>query len=270
MQKLKAIGVWQSVQGLSVVAISLALVGAVGLIGCGVGPGGAGDGSSLAELGAGDALPNDEGGPSAGETSTISGEGELVIETHGEGAVDEVWESGLVTLTAVPAAGWAFNGWEGIISQDNPVTILPDEAQLIEAHFVLLMVDSDLDGIFDGEDACSDTMPGLEVDDEGCASDQLDADGDGVSDAVDVCSETPAGEPVDVLGCGISQRDSDGDGVFDILDLCPSTPAGVMVNRDGCGPSQRDTDVDGVPDNLDRCPDTPPGVAVNEVGCPRD
>ncbi len=81
----------------------------------------------------------------------------------------------------------------------------------------------------------------------------VDTDGDGVDDGDDLCPGTPSGEPVDGDGCGASQLDADNDGVSDADDLCPGTPAGDPVNGDGCGASQLDTDNDGVSDDADMC-----------------
>jgi OOP family OmpA-OmpF porin len=58
-----------------------------------------------------------------------------------------------------------------------------------------------------------------------------DADGDGVYDEDDQCPGTPPGVEVDSVGCPI---DSDRDGVPDYLDKCPGTPFGARVDSDGC------------------------------------
>lgn len=59
----------------------------------------------------------------------------------------------------------------------------------------------------------------------------VDSDGDGVEDGQDQCPGTPAGAPVDAMGCVV---DSDGDGVTDDLDQCPGTEAGAVVDEKGC------------------------------------
>lgn len=89
-------------------------------------------------------------------------------------------------------------------------------------------VDSDGDGVADGDDQCPDTPQGVKVDDKGCP---LDSDGDGVADYMDKCPDTPKGAPVDANGCPL---DSDGDGVADYMDKCPNTPAGATVDSEGC------------------------------------
>jgi OmpA-OmpF porin, OOP family len=120
-------------------------------------------------------------------------------------------------------------------------------------------LDSDGDGVLDGEDQCPDTPRGMAVDSSGCP---LDTDGDGVADSLDKCPATPRGVPVDAKGCPL---DSDGDGVYDHLDKCPATAAGVPVDKMGC---PLDSDGDGVYDHLDKCPDTPRGLLVDKKGCP--
>ncbi len=99
---------------------------------------------------------------------------------------------------------------------------------------------------------------------------ELDSDGDGVPDGNDACPNTPYGVVVDPRGCpiiapaAVGDSDSDGDGVPDNLDRCPGTPAGMAVGADGC---PVDEDNDGVPNINDDCPRTPPGFKVNERGC---
>ena len=88
--------------------------------------------------------------------------------------------------------------------------------------------DSDNDGIADRDDQCPNTMPGVKVDEFGCA---LDGDNDGVPDYIDKCPFTPKGVKVDPDGCPL---DSDLDGVPDYLDKCPATPFGTVVDAEGC------------------------------------
>ena len=141
--------------------------------------------------------------------------------------------------------------------------------------------DSDLDGVADREDVCSDTPRLAQVTEHGCP---IDSDDDGVYDGIDRCEQTARGVIVDGAGCGV---DLDGDLVFDGLDRCPDSPRGATVDADGvadgldrcpdtasgvlvdattgCG---RDTDDDGVFDGIDVCAETPNGVEVDVKGCP--
>ncbi len=121
--------------------------------------------------------------------------------------------------------------------------------------------DSDMDGVVDHFDICSNTPVGVPVDSVGCP---VDTDKDGVPDYIDKCPNTPEGIAVNSYGC---PQDSDEDGVPDYLDKCPNTPLRVKVNSKGC---PVDTDMDGVPDYLDKCPDTPQDISVDETGCPID
>ncbi|NMC44026.1 MAG: OmpA family protein, partial [candidate division Zixibacteria bacterium] len=120
-------------------------------------------------------------------------------------------------------------------------------------------IDSDHDGVADGNDNCPGTPMGAKVDKSGCP---LDADGDGVYDGLDKCPDTPKGATVDATGCPL---DSDKDGVYDGLDKCPGTPAGLEVDKFGC---PYDADQDGVADSLDKCLGTPKGIKVDATGCP--
>nr|WP_299338167.1 thrombospondin type 3 repeat-containing protein [Allomuricauda sp.] len=130
------------------------------------------------------------------------------------------------------------------------------------------LADSDSDGVVDLFDKCANTDPGLEVDAEGCASNQLDDDNDGVTNDRDLCPNTTAGAAVDANGCAADQTiDDDGDGVNNLEDVCPDTPTGETVDASGCSDSQLDYDNDGVMNSLDQCADTPLGEAVNSNGC---
>ena len=98
-----------------------------------------------------------------------------------------------------------------------------------------IVIDTDGDGVGDGEDLCPGTPPGTQVNADGCP----DADGDGVADTDDLCPGTPPGTQVDADGC----PDADGDGVPDTDDLCPETPPGTPVDADGCPISTEFTSV---------------------------
>ena len=81
---------------------------------------------------------------------------------------------------------------------------------------IVLLRDTDGDGVLDGDDFCPDTASGEIVDEVGCANAQVDADGDGVCD-LDAASGGPA------MCAGI--------------DRCPGTviPEAVPTSKRGLG-----------------------------------
>ncbi|MBL4674090.1 MAG: thrombospondin type 3 repeat-containing protein, partial [Arenicella sp.] len=83
--------------------------------------------------------------------------------------------------------------------------------------------DDDVDGVFNGDDICSDTVAGASVDADGCSAVQLasDADGDGIHDYLDQCPNTPAGETPNAEGCSQYQFNADGDGIPNVDDPYP-------------------------------------------------
>jgi outer membrane protein OmpA-like peptidoglycan-associated protein len=166
-----------------------------------------------------------------------------------------------------------------------------------------MVLDTDGDGIPDGEDACprrAEDVDGFE-DDDGCPD--PDNDGDGIPDALDQCpleAEVLNGL-TDEDGCPDQvapppDGDADGDGVKDGADRCPFEPraASEAARGDGCpdyvaprdvpapvaavmqptprlpDPSTTDTDGDGIMDDTDACPqraEDKDGFA-DEDGCP--
>ena len=246
---------WRSTLRISGACLVL-VVGAAVLGGC----------AGTDATGNGDNLDGTE--PTAGATRTPA-DTEIAVTTQGQGSVSQVARGGLVTLTAEPDAGWAFDGWSRVDSQANPLTVRAADVTQIEARFVLATTgDADQDGVPDVDDACLGTLPGSVVDEAGCAASQRDTDGDGVHDHLDACSDTPAGATVDDTGCAASQLDDDADTVANDQDACPDTPARAVVDAEGCAASQRDTDSDGVPDDIDLCPGTLAGLLeIDEQGC---
>ena len=109
-------------------------------------------------------------------------------------------------------------------------------------------VDTDKDGVLDGDDKCR-LVAGLAIYD-GCP----DTDGDSIQDSQDDCPNQAG--LAQFNGC----PDRDNDNVADKNDVCPDVP-GLPVFK-GCP----DTDEDGIPDNKDKCP-SKAGSAEGE-GCP--
>jgi len=160
-----------------------------------------------------------------------------------------------------------------------------------------LIRDDDGDGVRIEDDICKNTLPGFDVDEEGCAAYQQDADRDGVSDADDECPATPTGAEVNSIGCDESQADDDNDmdqcpltqlgetvndvgcsdsqldedqdddNVINLEDVCPNTPAGEIVDSKGCSDSQLDDDQDGTPNGEDECPNDPNKIEEGVCGC---
>ena len=192
---------------------------------------------------------------------------EIEVATDGNGAVQQEPRGGVVTLTATPADGWAFAGWTGVESDQNPVSVQASEVTAVTAKFVALELDSDRDGVHDVDDLCPNTMLGCRVDETGCAANQQDTDGDGIPDCKDACAGTDPGAEVDAQGCAAGQYDADGDSIANYLDECPDTPKGIDVDGSGCAASERDSDDDGVTDDLDQCPGTGPWTFVDTAGC---
>lgn len=98
-------------------------------------------------------------------------------------------------------------------------------------------LDTDSDGVFDGEDNCPLAANPLQEDADGDGRGdacQDDADSDGLDNAVDNCPNAP----------NSLQEDGDLDGIGDICDTCPTVP----------DPLQEDGDRDRLGDACDICP----------------
>ncbi|HLO79513.1 MAG TPA: OmpA family protein [Chitinophagaceae bacterium] len=128
------------------------------------------------------------------------------------------------------------------------------KAPVVVAPVVPVVVDTDGDGIPDGEDKCPAVAGTAKY--QGCPV--PDTDGDGINDENDKCP-TVAGT-AKYQGCPVP--DTDGDGINDENDKCP-TVAGT-AKYEGC--PIPDTDGDGINDESDRCPKVA-GIAGN-LGCP--
>jgi outer membrane protein OmpA-like peptidoglycan-associated protein len=121
-------------------------------------------------------------------------------------------------------------------------------------------IDSDLDGIPNGQDLCP-TEPGIGP--EGCPP--RDWDNDKIPDNVDRCPhEAEDGAPPDPRD-GCPNKDQDNDGILTPIDVCPQEPG---IEPDGC--PLRDSDGDGLYDRDDKCPNEPEtrNGFQDEDGCP--
>ena len=199
---------------------------------------------------------NNNGEPTPGEP--------VAIEVVGAGTVEQEPDGTLVTLTAVPDAGWEFGGWTGAdVPDENPLTVDVGEVPSITVTFVLISgpdcdADEDCDdGVFcNGAETCDEgtcvtgdapCVAGETCDEENAAC-LPDRDGDGVPDDLDNCPDD----------ANPSQADTDEDGVADACDNCPGTsnPEQTDTDEDGVGDEcQGDQDGDGVPDEEDNCPE---------------
>ena len=112
------------------------------------------------------------------------------------------------------------------------------------------VLDSDRDGVDNGQDECPTAPEDRDdfEDRDGCPED--DNDGDGVLDASDPCplaaGQAPGGCPV---------ADGDRDGIPDASDRCPADSENMNGARDEDGCPERDLDADGLDDDTDACPD---------------
>ncbi len=111
-------------------------------------------------------------------------------------------EVGCTAVIAASAPGFAETSVALRVSGEPGVSD-PDEGAL----------DTDGDGVPDGDDQCPGTATGVEVGEDGCPVGGSDADEDDGPDEV---------------------GDADDDGVADDDDFCPDTPPGVDVGEDGC------------------------------------
>ena len=115
-----------------------------------------------------------------------------------------------------------------------------------------LLPDEDGDGIWDGEDLCPDSDILEEVDDFGCAENQLDNDNDGYTNDIDDCIDDFGTSTWEYVGC----PDSDGDGWRNSNDTHPDD-----INE------WNDTDMDGYGDNSDDCIDSFGNSTQDRIGC---
>ena len=133
---------------------------------------------------------------------------------------------------------------------DVPFSFRVVETSATASVVLKLHLDEDGDGVYNSDDLCPATEQGLEVDETGCALNQIDTDEDGVTDDIDRCLNTPKQEFNNVPGSfgygtimesvidefdSTSQKDTDLDGIFDNEDNCITTPNQDQADQDGDG-----------------------------------
>ena len=99
---------------------------------------------------------------------------------------------------------------------------------------------------------------------------KIDSDGDGVLDGEDRCPTTPAGPTPDPDRRGCPDGDDDNDRVLNQADRCRTEHQGINPDPDRPGCPLPDRDNDSVPDRTDACPDKPgaPDPDPKKNGCP--
>ena len=146
-------------------------------------------------------------------------------------------------------------GSSAAVTEPSPKVLPPGYA--LARDFAPIPVDTDGDGVADGQDMCPSVAAPESA--NGCPASN-DTDNDGVTNGMDACPDQ-AGPPAN-QGCPTT--DSDGDGVADSEDACKTKP-GPAANA-GCPiPADNDADDDGFANGADECPNEY-GTKAN--GCP--
>lgn len=179
-----------------------------------------------------------------------------------------------VSLSASPAAGFGFSGWQGVDEANGTSASLFMESnrQVTAAFFQPTPPpvddnDRDGDGTIDPLDGCPDDPNKIEPGFCGCGEPETDTDGDQTPDCVDDCPEDEDKTEPSLCGCGTPETDSDGDGTPDCVDECPENPEKIEPGLCGCEFSEADSDEDGAPDCIDECPEDPEKTEPGACGC---
>ena len=121
-----------------------------------------------------------------------------------------------------------------------------------------LLPDDDADGIWNGDDYCSGTWTGWQVNENGCAEHQIDTDGDGYFNHEDDCINLSGTSLWPAIGC----IDADGDGWTDSSDAFPADPS-QWADGDGDGYGDNSSGI-----NADDCPIFTGNSTNDRLGCP--
>ncbi|MCA9524891.1 MAG: thrombospondin type 3 repeat-containing protein, partial [Myxococcales bacterium] len=151
------------------------------------------------------------------------------------------------------------------LTYDCVLTVVDDgEVEDVQAFVVQIVnVDTDGDGIDDGDDNCPEAAnpDQADLDGDGIGDACDDGDGDGVVDGDDNCADIANPDQSDVDGDGqgdACDEEDDGDGIADGIDNCPLAvnPGQEDLDDDGIGDAcDDDRDGDEVLNDDDNCPD---------------
>ena len=81
-------------------------------------------------------------------------------------------DGSMITLTGTPSEGYVFKEWMGDLNEtENPVAVSMDSD--MNVILVFIKSDGDNDGVPDDEDQCLNSPPGEQVDENGCAPEEV-------------------------------------------------------------------------------------------------
>ncbi len=164
------------------------------------------------------------------------------------------------------------------IALENIELVMAEVDPRPECFGIVIVVDTDGDGIPDASDNCpwnpNADQSDIDRDGQGDVCDD-DIDGDGILNARDNCPTVPNPDQADTDRDGVGDAcssDRDGDGIGDAVDQCVNDPEDFDQFEDADGCPERDNDRDGVLDGDDDCPNDPEDIdGFQDLdGCPDD